>query len=449
MSSRKKPFSGKAKKQQLKEKRERNRQRRAIDSDDEDASKTEEVEEVVTPVQSGRGDLRTVFQAEPRSAIEKRKKDATRTLVYAADRGNSQSIYEYGIHNQENQPPILLKPKWSLDLTPEELIAAEDEAYRAWIHELETIQVESGQRYNLFERNIEVWRQLWRTVERSDVLVHLADARCPPLHLSRRLLDYIRDSFPSKRVIIVLTKADLVSPQRVMQWEAYVKDQLGDLTTVLSYNQTDAEHCNTSLLKLIGQTGLTIDRSQRDVLRREDEDTLTVGFVGEPNVGKSSLLNSVFERKLVSVSSTPGHTKHLQTHYFERVELLECSSVFNRVLVCDCPGVVFPRLNVPVALQILFGSFPIAQTREPYSAIRFIAENCDPPMDEIYKLTPVEEDDDEWTPYTLCEAYAKQRGFHIKGGRLDLHRAANLILRDTLNGQKVVLSFPPPALTVS
>jgi ribosome biogenesis GTPase A len=51
----------------------------------------------------------------------------------------------------------------------------------------------------------------------------------------------------------------------------------------------------------------------------------------------------------------------------------------------------------------------------------------------------------EWSPYTLCEAYAKQRGYHIRGGKFDLHRAANVILRNTLNGKKVVLSFPPPA----
>lgn len=50
----------------------------------------------------------------------------------------------------------------------------------------------------------------------------------------------------------------------------------------------------------------------------------------------------------------------------------------------------------------------------------------------------------EWSPSTLCEAYAKQRGFHMRGGKFDIHRAANLMLRDTLNGKKAVLSFPPP-----
>jgi hypothetical protein len=42
-----------------------------------------------------------------------------------------------------------------------------------------------------------------------------------------------------------------------------------------------------------------------------------------------------------------------------------------------------------------------------------------------------------------------QRGFHVKGGKFDVHRAANLMLRDTLNGKKAVLSFPPPLDTAT
>lgn len=41
----------------------------------------------------------------------------------------------------------------------------------------------------------------------------------------------------------------------------------------------------------------------------------TVGLVGYPNVGKSSTINSLLQSKKVSVSATPGKTKHFQTHY--------------------------------------------------------------------------------------------------------------------------------------
>ena len=58
---------------------------------------------------------------------------------------------------------------------------------------------------------------------------------------------------------------------------------------------------------------------------------ITLGFTGYPNVGKSSILNSIVGHKVVSVSRTPGHTKHFQTiHLTPTVHL------------CDCPGLVFP-----------------------------------------------------------------------------------------------------------
>ncbi|KAG6970894.1 hypothetical protein JG687_00002376 [Phytophthora cactorum] len=433
MPPRKKPFSGKAKKQQLRDKRAKKRD--AHDADDEAARETE--------VSSGRGDLRTIFQSESKAAIEARKKDATRELVYAEDCCNSQSIYAYGVQDPANQPRILTKPKWSRDMTPEELNELDDRAFKEWGEylEQETTNREDSAQLNLYERNLEVWRQLWRVIERSSVLVHLADARCPLLHISDQLMMHIRAMFPWKRMVLVLTKTDLVAKDRVQKWSSYLQTRYGQDIPVLAYSRDNVDESNAILMRTIGQVSTGIQHHIDDDPPAEDKhkDTLTIGFVGEPNVGKSSLLNCLFDRKLVSVSATPGHTKHLQTHYFERVEMLERSDdVFSRVLVCDCPGVVFPRFNVPVLLQILFGSFPIAQTREPFSTVRFIAENCVPHLHEVYKLKPVEDDDDEWCPYTLCESYAQLRGFRVKGGKLDVHRAANTLLRDTLNGKKML-----------
>lgn len=61
--------------------------------------------------------------------------------------------------------------------------------------------------------------------------------------------------------------------------------------------------------------------------------TIIVVFLpsGFPNVGKSSVINSLVGRKVVSVSRTPGHTKYFQTYYLTKT-----------VKLCDCPGLVFP-----------------------------------------------------------------------------------------------------------
>lgn len=353
-----------------------------------------------------------MFQLEPKEVVEARKKDATRPCIYAADRGQSQSIYAYGIQDPQNQPPILRKPEWSHTMTAEQLDAVDQAAYAQWIAAMDSEQAErraAGETdavLNLYERNLEVWRQLWRVIERSSVLVLLADARCPLLHISDQLMDYLKTAFPSKRILLVLTKSDLVAPKRVQDWVTYLQQRYGQQIPVLAYSRENEDQSNAVLMRTIGELSATVKLGEGEEYDDDGTKTLTIGFVGEPNVGKSSLLNNLFGRKLVSVSATPGHTKHLQTHFFDRVEMLErprCE--IERVVVCDCPGVVFPRFNVPLSLQILFGSFPIAQTREPFSAIRFMAENCEPHLHEVYKLKPVEEDDggkDNWLDPIDC-----------------------------------------------
>jgi large subunit GTPase 1 len=80
---------------------------------------------------------------------------------------------------------------------------------------------------------------------------------------------------------------------------------------------------------------------------------MTVGLVGYPNVGKSSTINALIGEKKVSVSSTPGKTKHFQT-----------IKLSDDVLLCDCPGLVFPQFAATKADLVCDGVLPIDQLRE-------------------------------------------------------------------------------------
>lgn len=184
------------------------------------------------------------------------------------------------------------------------------------------------------------------------------------------------------------------------------------------------------------------DDSSHDVMRRPMIDELhdfdfeehvlygngilTVGCVGFPNVGKSSLMNALMGRKVVSVSKTPGHTKHFQTIFLT-----------NNVRLCDCPGLVFPS-SVPRNIQVLIGSYPIAQLREPFASIQYLAERID-----LIKTLNIKVDG-LWSAAEICDAWALKKGFlTAKAGRPDNYRAANSILRMALAGQITLSLFPP------
>lgn len=200
-------------------------------------------------------------------------------------------------------------------------------------------------------------------------------------------------------------------------------------------NRNDDEHSKCG--RSGDQNVAVIDDHEFDYheFKALDQGVLTIGCVGHPNVGKSSVLNAIMGDVVVSVSRTPGHTKHFQTIF-----------VTQNVRLCDCPGLVFPS-RAPRPLQVLMGCFPIAQLREPYSAVQFVAERSE--LERVLRVRkPFDETGEPWSAMEMCERWAEKRGyFTAKGARPDVYRAANQILRMALDGRTICITFYPPNYT--
>lgn len=166
---------------------------------------------------------------------------------------------------------------------------------------------------------------------------------------------------------------------------------------------------------------------------------MQIGLVGYPNVGKSSTINALIGAKKVSISSTPGKTKHFQT-----IHLSE------KVLLCDCPGLVFPNFATSKAELVCNGILPIDQLREFTGPAGLVAKRIPQLfLEQLYGLKihikPLEEGGSGYpTAEEMLSSYAKARGFTRTGqGQPDESRAARYILKDYVNG-KLLFCMPPP-----
>ena len=80
--------------------------------------------------------------------------------------------------------------------------------------DVDRLENQNHQPLTPFEKNLEVWRQLWRVIEKCDVVVQIVDARNPLLFRSMDLENYVKEISQTKQNVLVLNKADLLSKEQ-------------------------------------------------------------------------------------------------------------------------------------------------------------------------------------------------------------------------------------------
>lgn len=113
------------------------------------------------------------------------------------------------------------RPKWDSSTTPEQLDRMERDSLLDWRRGLAELQENNDLLMTPFERNLEVWRQLWRVIERSDLVVQIVDARNPLLFRSDDLEKYVKDVDPRKENLLLVNKADMLTLEQRQTWADY------------------------------------------------------------------------------------------------------------------------------------------------------------------------------------------------------------------------------------
>jgi len=148
------------------------------------------------------------------------------------------------------------RPPWTKSLTPAQLDRQERDAFLDWRRSLAVLSEQENLLLTPFERNIEVWRQLWRVLERSHLVVQIVDARNPLRFRCEDLERCIREiegpegekgSGPGRRKpLLLVNKADLLTREQRRLWATYFEKEGIDFAfysaaTATAIQQREAE----------------------------------------------------------------------------------------------------------------------------------------------------------------------------------------------------------------
>lgn len=160
-----------------------------------------------------------------------------------------------------------------------------------------------------------------------------------------------------------------------------------------------------------------------------DRKQISVGLIGGPNTGKSSIINTLLKKKVCTVAPIPGETK-----------VWQYVTLMRRIYLIDCPGVVPPSTSDTPTDLVLRGVVRVEKVDSPEQYIPALLQRVKRRhMEKTYELT-------NWTNATeLLELLARRGGRLLKGGEPDLDGVAKMMLNDFMRG-KIPWFTPPPKL---
>jgi len=129
-------------------------------------------------------------------------------------------------HRQNKQQlTIPRRPHWDSKTTPAELERREKDSFLHWRRGLAELQETKDLLMTPFERNLEVWRQMWRVIERSDLVVQIVDARNPLMFRSEDLERYVKEVDEKKNNLLLVNKADMMTAEQRSAWADYFEKE--------------------------------------------------------------------------------------------------------------------------------------------------------------------------------------------------------------------------------
>lgn len=258
-----------------------------------------------------------------------------------------------------------------------------------------------------------IYNELFKVIDSSDVLLQVVDVRDPMGTRSSYLENYLKKEKPFKHLVIILNKCDLVP---VAVTKAWIRILSKEYPTLSFRASTTNPFGKGDLIGLFRQfSSLHSDKKQ-----------ISIGVVGYPNVGKSSLINALKSKKVCDVAPIAGETK-----------VWQYISLMKGINLIDCPGVVHPQNESDTEI-VLKNVVRIENIQEPESHIPELLRRVDEKfVKKHYNL-------EGWTNHIdFLEQIANRTGKLLKGGLPNTNATARMVLTDWLRGRLPYYVKPP------
>ncbi|KAI3928099.1 hypothetical protein MKW98_023700 [Papaver atlanticum] len=270
-------------------------------------------------------------------------------------------------------------------------------------------------RHTMFEKgqSKRIWGELYKVIDSSDVVVQVLDARDPNGTRCYHLERHLREHCKHKHMVFLLNKCDLVPAWATKGWLRVLSKDYPTLAFHASINKSFGKGSLLSVLRQFARL-------------KSDKQAISVGFVGYPNVGKSSVINTLRTKSVCKVAPVPGETK-----------VWQYITLTKRIFLIDCPGVVYQNSDTETDI-VLKGVVRVTNLEDATEHIGEVLKRVKKEhLQRAYKIKNWVDQEDFLIQ--LCRISGKL----LKGGEPDMACVAKMVLHDWQRG-RIPFFVPPP-----
>ncbi|MGF1910853.1 ribosome biogenesis GTPase YlqF [Vibrio kasasachensis] len=262
-------------------------------------------------------------------------------------------------------------------------------------------------------------KEIAEAIPQIDVIIEVLDARIP-FSSENPMISELRGEKP---VVKVLNKRDLADPKMTQLWIEHLEKESHVKAIAITTSQPQEVQQILELCRKIAPHREEIGKNIRTMI------------MGIPNVGKSTIINSLAGRTIAITGNQPAVTRRQQ-----RINLQ------NGIVLSDTPGILWPKVENPHSGFRLAATGAVKDTAMEYDEVAFytveyLAQAYPERLKERYQIEDLPE-----TDIDIMEEIGRRRGALRSGGRVDLHKVSEILLHELRGGTLGQITLERPEM---